>query len=80
MAHSFRIASNTDGTGLAVHYKETFDEEHQWFPRPAPTVASSIYKHIFSHPDERQGFPMNPIEVTYLQDRSEIYTMLLIVN
>ena len=69
-AHCIRIAAKEDGSGVDVHYMENFHEAHKWYPRPAPTVVSNIYKNLFAHPtDPRQGFPMNPLEVTFLSER-----------
>ena len=81
-AHCIRVAAKADGSGIDVHYKDNFDEEHNRFPRPAPAVRSAIYQRLFCHRDDptRQGYPQNPLEVSYLSERYALKLMSIIAH
>ena len=65
-----------------MHYKDNFDEEHNWFPRPAPAVRSAIYQRLFCHRDDptRQGYPQNLLEVSYLSERYALKLMSIVAH
>jgi hypothetical protein len=74
--HSLRITPREDGTGLDVYYLVDFNEEHNWFPRPAPGLMHSSYHRLFPHPDLNQGPPLGPTSVSAISERGQRHQWL----